>query len=129
MPLNREPLPLEPDPKSVKRAREWVGDVLERLGRDDLVDAAELGVSELVTNAILHADPPITVRVRGTRNHPRVEVRERTNVRDLTPGDLERPADVLVADLSFISLRTVLPVVLPLGGPEAHVVLLVKPQF
>jgi anti-sigma regulatory factor (Ser/Thr protein kinase) len=76
MPLNREPLPLEPDPKSVKRAREWVGDVLERLGRDDLVDAAELGVSELVTNAILHADPPITVRVRGTRNHPRVEVRD-----------------------------------------------------
>ena len=74
MPLNREPLPLEPDPQSVKRAREWVGDVLERLGRDDLVDSAELGVSELVTNAILHADPPITVRVRGTRNHPRVEV-------------------------------------------------------
>ncbi len=63
------------------------------------------------------------------RADPRVEVRERTNVRDLTPGDLERPADVLVADLSFISLRTVLPVVLPLGGPEAEVVLLVKPQF
>lgn len=76
MPLNKEPLPLEPDPQSVKQAREWVGEVLERLGRDDLVDAAALGVSELVTNAILHAHPPITVRVRGTRMHPRVEVRD-----------------------------------------------------
>jgi 23S rRNA (cytidine1920-2'-O)/16S rRNA (cytidine1409-2'-O)-methyltransferase len=63
------------------------------------------------------------------RADPRVDVRERTNVRDLAPSDLERPADVLVADLSFISLRTVLPVVLPLGAPEADVVLLVKPQF
>ncbi len=36
---------------------------------------------------------------------------------------------MLVADLSFISLRTVLPVVLPLAAPEADVVLLVKPQF
>lgn len=76
MPLNKDPLPLDPDPQSVKQARQWVGDVLEKLGRDDLVDAAELGVSELVTNAILHAAPPITVRVRGTREHPRVEVRD-----------------------------------------------------
>jgi hypothetical protein len=44
------------------------------LGRADLVDAAELGVSELVTNAILHAGPPILVRLRGTPTHPRVEV-------------------------------------------------------
>jgi hypothetical protein len=40
----------------------------------DLVDAAELAVSELVTNAILHAGPPILVRLRGTPRHPRVEV-------------------------------------------------------
>ena len=76
MPLNNDSLPLDPDPQSVRQAREWVGDVFERLGRDDLVDAAELGVSELVTNAILHAHPPIMVRVRGTRQHPRVEVRD-----------------------------------------------------
>ena len=79
MPLNREPLPLDPDPESVKRARAWVHDVLDRLGRNDLVDAAELGVSELVTNAILHGEPPITVRVRGTRAHPRVEVRDHSH--------------------------------------------------
>lgn len=79
MPLNKEPLPLEPDPQSVRQAREWVGDVLERLGRDDLIEPAELGVSELVTNAILHADPPFTVRVRGTRRHPRVEVHDHSH--------------------------------------------------
>ncbi|HZJ07052.1 MAG TPA: ATP-binding protein [Nocardioidaceae bacterium] len=65
---------LDPAPHSVKRARHWVSDVLAGIGRDDLVDSAELGVSELVTNAILHADPPIVVRVRGTQDHPRVEV-------------------------------------------------------
>lgn len=76
MPLNREPLVLEPAPKSVQQARRWVHEVLSGLGRDDLVESAELGVSELVTNAILHADPPIAVRVRGTQAHPRVEVRD-----------------------------------------------------
>ncbi|MGH9274915.1 MAG: SAM-dependent methyltransferase, partial [Acidimicrobiales bacterium] len=43
--------------------------------------------------------------------------------------DLGPLADVLVADLSFISLRTVLPAALPLAAPGADVVLLVKPQF
>jgi anti-sigma regulatory factor (Ser/Thr protein kinase) len=79
MPLNKDPLPLTPDPQSVKQARRWVSEVLETLGRDDLVDSAELGVSELVTNAILHAEPPITVRVRGTKAHPRVEVRDHSH--------------------------------------------------
>jgi 23S rRNA (cytidine1920-2'-O)/16S rRNA (cytidine1409-2'-O)-methyltransferase len=63
------------------------------------------------------------------RSDPRVEVHERTNVRDVRPGDLGEPADVLVADLSFISLRTVLGGVLGLGVPGADVVVLVKPQF
>ena len=67
---------LEPEPQSVRRARVWICDELERLGRPDLVDAAELGVSELVTNAILHAEPPITVRLRGSRDRPRVEVHD-----------------------------------------------------
>ena len=79
MPLNLKALPLEPDPESVKEARAWVREVLERLDREDIVETAELGVSELVTNAILHGSPPITVRVRGTRDHPRVEVRDASN--------------------------------------------------
>lgn len=76
MPLNLEALPLEPDPASVRKARAWVREVLSRLQREDIVGPAELGVSELVTNAILHGTPPITVRVRGTRDHPRVEIRD-----------------------------------------------------
>jgi 23S rRNA (cytidine1920-2'-O)/16S rRNA (cytidine1409-2'-O)-methyltransferase len=63
------------------------------------------------------------------RSDPRVDVHERTNVRHLAPGDLGEPFDVLVADLSFISLRTVLPAVLPLAAPASDLVALVKPQF
>jgi anti-sigma regulatory factor (Ser/Thr protein kinase) len=73
-------LELTPEPQSVRRARTWVVSELATLGRDDLADAAELGVSELVTNAILHADPPILVRMGGTPTHPRVEVHDTSPV-------------------------------------------------
>jgi 23S rRNA (cytidine1920-2'-O)/16S rRNA (cytidine1409-2'-O)-methyltransferase len=64
------------------------------------------------------------------RRDPAVEVHERTNVRDLRPEDVPPPApDLLVADLSFIALRTVLPTLVTLVAPEAEAVLLVKPQF
>ncbi|MFZ5848619.1 MAG: ATP-binding protein [Actinomycetota bacterium] len=79
MPLNLPPLALDADPASVKKARDWVRRLLVELRREDLVDPAELGVSELVTNAILHGTPPITIRVRGTRRHPRVEIRDASN--------------------------------------------------
>jgi anti-sigma regulatory factor (Ser/Thr protein kinase) len=69
-------LELSPEPQSVRRARTWIVAELTAIGRDDLSDAAELGVSELVTNAILHADPPIVVRMGGTATHPRVEVHD-----------------------------------------------------
>lgn len=69
-------LQLAPEPQSVRRARQWIVQGLTRLGRTDLADAAELGISELVTNAILHADPPITVRLGGTTQHPRIEVHD-----------------------------------------------------
>ena len=63
------------------------------------------------------------------RADPRVDVRERTNARNLTIDDLDTAVEVVVADLSFISLRTVLPAAVPLGQPGADLVLLVKPQF
>jgi len=63
------------------------------------------------------------------RADARVEVHERTNVRDLAPGDVGAAAELVVADLSFISLRTVLPAVIALCAPGADLVLLVKPQF
>jgi 23S rRNA (cytidine1920-2'-O)/16S rRNA (cytidine1409-2'-O)-methyltransferase len=63
------------------------------------------------------------------RNDPRVVVIERFNARHLTPRDLPGPVDVVVIDVSFISLRQILPVVPALLRPEADVVALVKPQF
>jgi 23S rRNA (cytidine1920-2'-O)/16S rRNA (cytidine1409-2'-O)-methyltransferase len=59
----------------------------------------------------------------------RVEVHERTNVRHCRPGDLGAPADVVVADLSFISLRTVAEALFGLAAPGAELIWLVKPQF
>jgi 23S rRNA (cytidine1920-2'-O)/16S rRNA (cytidine1409-2'-O)-methyltransferase len=64
------------------------------------------------------------------RQDPRVSVNERTNVRDLTPQDLPTPPpDLLVADLSFISLAGLLPTLRRLVAEYAEAVVLVKPQF
>jgi 23S rRNA (cytidine1920-2'-O)/16S rRNA (cytidine1409-2'-O)-methyltransferase len=63
------------------------------------------------------------------RNDPRVTVRERTNVRDLTPQDLPEAPSLAVIDVSFISLRLVLPVVAACVRPGGEIVALVKPQF
>lgn len=67
------------------------------------------------------------------RQDPRVWVRDRCNVRHLTaedlPPDLPAPLTLVVADLSFISLRLVLPALTALADRSAEHVLLVKPQF
>ncbi len=63
------------------------------------------------------------------RTDPRVEVHERTNIRHSQPGDFGPRPDVVVADLSFISLRTVAPALLNLAAPGAELIWLVKPQF
>jgi len=67
------------------------------------------------------------------RTDPRVVLRERTNLRHLSPADLYGPddpwPDLAVADVSFISLTRVLPALKALLQPQAEAVLLVKPQF
>lgn len=63
------------------------------------------------------------------REHPRVTVIERCNVRHLTTDDIGGPVDIVVADLSFISLTTVAPALVGVCRPGAELVLLVKPQF
>ena len=63
------------------------------------------------------------------RNDPRVVVLERTNVRNLTGGDLPFAPEGVVADLSFISLTVVLPALVGVAAGDADLVLLVKPQF
>ena len=63
------------------------------------------------------------------RTDPRVTVVDRTNVREIDLGTVGEPVDLVVADLSFISLRLVLPALVPVTTPEADLVLMVKPQF
>jgi 23S rRNA (cytidine1920-2'-O)/16S rRNA (cytidine1409-2'-O)-methyltransferase len=63
------------------------------------------------------------------RSDPRVVVVERFNARRLTAADLPAPVDVVCIDVSFISLRLILPAVPPLLRPGADVIALVKPQF
>ena len=63
------------------------------------------------------------------RTDPRVVVRERTNARYLTPDDFPERMDFLTVDASFISLRLLLPALVPLLAPQAEAILLVKPQF
>ena len=63
------------------------------------------------------------------RTDERVTVMERTNVRTLTPEQLGGPVDLTVADLSFISLRLVLPALTACTGPDGDLALMVKPQF
>jgi 23S rRNA (cytidine1920-2'-O)/16S rRNA (cytidine1409-2'-O)-methyltransferase len=66
------------------------------------------------------------------RNDPRVIVLERTNARTLTPEQLPegvRQFAMVTVDVSFISLRQILPVIPPLLEPGGDVITLVKPQF
>lgn len=88
MPLNRPALSLGPGPRGVQDARRWITRTFSDIGRDDLVECAELAVSEVVTNAILHGAPPVQVRVRGTAEHPRVEVRDASSEPPVMPTDL-----------------------------------------
>ena len=63
------------------------------------------------------------------RSDERVRVLDRTNVRALTPADIGGPARITVADLSFISLRTVLPALAACTTPDGELLPMVKPQF
>lgn len=76
MPQTKRQLPLAARPHSVGVARAWARDLLTDLGREDLVHTAMLGVSELVTNAIIHGHPPISVSMAGDVLHPRIEVHD-----------------------------------------------------
>jgi 23S rRNA (cytidine1920-2'-O)/16S rRNA (cytidine1409-2'-O)-methyltransferase len=88
-------------------------DVLLRRGAAEVV-AVDIGEGQLVPRL---------------RDDPRVRVVDRTNVRALTVDQVGGPADVVVADLSFISLGLVLPALLSCASPRADVLPMVKPQF
>jgi len=63
------------------------------------------------------------------RADPRVDVREQTDIRSVSPSEFKQPFDLVAGDLSFISLRLVLPALAQLVAPGGQLLLLVKPQF
>jgi 23S rRNA (cytidine1920-2'-O)/16S rRNA (cytidine1409-2'-O)-methyltransferase len=63
------------------------------------------------------------------RTDDRVRIHERTNVRSLTPEAIDGAVDLVVADLSFISLRLVLPALTACARGDADLLPMVKPQF
>jgi 23S rRNA (cytidine1920-2'-O)/16S rRNA (cytidine1409-2'-O)-methyltransferase len=63
------------------------------------------------------------------RQDPRVKVMERKNARFLSPTDIGEPADLAVVDVSFISLKLIIPPLIPLLKSPGEIVALVKPQF
>lgn len=88
-------------------------DVLLREGAREVV-AVDVGYGQLVWRL---------------REDPRVQVVDRTNVRNLTPQDIGGPVDLVVADLSFISLCVVLGALVGCVEPAGDLLLMVKPQF
>lgn len=88
-------------------------DVCLRHGAREVV-AADVGYGQLIWRL---------------QNDDRVLVLDRTNVRNLTPDQMGGPADVMVGDLSFISLRLVLPAIAACIADGGDLVPMVKPQF
>jgi 23S rRNA (cytidine1920-2'-O)/16S rRNA (cytidine1409-2'-O)-methyltransferase len=88
-------------------------DVLLRRGVARLI-ALDVGYAQL--DAALRADPRVTVL-------------DRTNIRLVRPDDLPYNPDLIVIDVSFISLQLVLPVVIGISATPADIIALVKPQF
>jgi PAS domain S-box-containing protein len=67
---------LDADPRNVGRAREVLRDALQRSGAVDLIDSGTLAVSELVTNAFVHAGAQVLMRVTSTHESVRVEIED-----------------------------------------------------
>ncbi len=88
-------------------------DVLLRAGAEQVI-AVDVGYGQLAW---------------ALRTDERVSVLDRCNVRELTAPAVGGPVDLLVADLSFLSLTVVLPALVALTHPTGDLVLMVKPQF
>ncbi|MDO9380195.1 MAG: TlyA family RNA methyltransferase [Nocardioidaceae bacterium] len=88
-------------------------DVLLRRGAAQVV-AVDVGYGQLVWSL---------------QQDPRVVVHDRTNVREIDPERVGGQVDLVVSDLSFISLRVVLPALASVARPGGDMVLMVKPQF
>lgn len=63
------------------------------------------------------------------RQDKRVVVIERTNIRDIDPSLIPEPVDIIVIDVSFISLEKVIPAIIKFFKPGGNLIALIKPQF
>ncbi|GAB6897988.1 TlyA family RNA methyltransferase [Kineosporia succinea] len=88
-------------------------DVLLRRGAEQVV-AVDVGYGQLVW---------------ALQQDPRVTVLDRTNIRELRPEQVAPAPSLVVGDLSFISLRLVLPALVTCAADDADLLLMVKPQF
>jgi 23S rRNA (cytidine1920-2'-O)/16S rRNA (cytidine1409-2'-O)-methyltransferase len=130
-------LTVERPPRFVSRGGEKLANALERLavdpaGRDCLdVGASTGGFTDCLLQAgarsVIALDVGYGQFHPRLRDDPRVTVLERTNVRSLR--ELPSTPDLVVCDVSFISVRTALPPALRLARPGWEALVLVKPQF
>jgi 23S rRNA (cytidine1920-2'-O)/16S rRNA (cytidine1409-2'-O)-methyltransferase len=133
-----EPIELVgPGPRFVSRGGEKLEPALDAFGIDVAgarcldVGASTGGFTDCLlqrgARAVVALDVGRGQLAWSLRQDDRVTVLERTDVRDVDPAEIGA-VDLVVADLSFISLRTVLPSIAALAG-GAPIVALVKPQF
>ncbi len=131
------PLTVEQGPAYVSRGGQKLAYGLDRLGVDPRgLDVLDVGASTGgFTDALLQLGAARVIALDvghgqlhpRLRDDPRVVVLERVNARALT--ELPFAPQLVVCDVSFISVRTVLPPVLRLAAPVWQAVVLVKPQF
>ena len=123
--INPRPYPLPQIPQSAWIALPDTGAkrALERAARDFwMVPEGAAVLAAPGASALIASIPRLAAPGR-------VRVIERTNVREVNPETIGGQVDVVVADLSFISLSTVLPALLGCADPRADIVPMVKPQF
>ena len=130
-------LTVERPPRFVSRGGEKLANALERLhvdpaGRDCLdVGASTGGFTDCLLQAgarrVIALDVGYGQLHPKLRNDPRVTVLERVNAREVT--ELPFAPELVVCDVSFISVRTALPPLLRLAAPGWEALVLVKPQF
>lgn len=126
----------------VSRAAYKLASALEAFGSDGLtakdkrcfdVGACTGGFTQVLLRAgareVVALDVGHDQLAEEIASHPRVIERSGINIRDARADDLGGPAQLLVADLSFISLRLVMPVLRDLVEATGDLVLLIKPQF
>jgi len=92
---DRQVLDLDAGPRSAQDARRWVVRTCHQLDHDELAECAELAVSELVTNAVLHGRSPYRLQLSGTPDHPRFEVHDASTIPPQPSGPAAFDLDTL----------------------------------